>query len=66
MNQLEHIRKPIEDEFKEFVSLFNQALSHSDALLANTLDHIKKRGGKRMRPILTLLYDDYSECRHRT
>ena len=55
MDQLEHIRKPIEAEFEEFVTLFNQALSHSDALLENTLDHIKKRGGKRMRPILTLL-----------
>ena len=55
MDQLEQIRKPIEAEFEEFVTLFNQALSHSDALLENTLDHIKKRGGKRMRPILTLL-----------
>ena len=55
MDQLEQIRKPIDREFCEFVDLFNSALSHSDELLANTLEHIKKRGGKRMRPILALL-----------
>lgn len=55
MDQLEQIRKPIDREFCEFVNLFNSTLSHSDELLANTLEHIKKRGGKRMRPILALL-----------
>lgn len=55
MDYLSLIKKPIESELDEFVRLFEESLSHTDGLLSDTLDHIRKRGGKRMRPILTLL-----------
>lgn len=55
MDYLSLIKKPIESELNEFVRLFEESLSHTDGLLSDTLDHIRKRGGKRMRPILTLL-----------
>ena len=40
---------------REFVELFNDSLTHQDELLGSALTHIRQRGGKRMRPILTLL-----------
>ena len=55
MDYLSVIRKPISSELEEFVRQFNDALSHPDGLLAQALEHIRQRGGKRMRPILTLL-----------
>ncbi|MBP5387302.1 MAG: polyprenyl synthetase family protein [Prevotella sp.] len=55
MDLLTSIRQPIESELAEFVRLFDESLSHTDGLLSETLQHIRKRGGKRMRPILTLL-----------
>ena len=55
MDYLSIIRKPIEAELKEFVRLFEESLSHTDGLLSDALQHIRQRGGKRMRPILTLL-----------
>jgi len=58
MDQLSLIKAPIESELNEFIRLFNNALSHSDQLLGSALTHIRQRGGKRMRPILTLLMAD--------
>lgn len=58
MNELSLIKAPIERELNEFIDLFNEALTHSDQLLGNALAHIRQRGGKRMRPILTLLMAD--------
>lgn len=55
MDHLTSIRQPIESELAEFVRIFDESLSHTDGLLSDTLQHIRKRGGKRMRPILTLL-----------
>ena len=55
MDYLSQIRQPIEREIASFIRLFNESLSHTDGLLSNTLEHIRQRGGKRMRPILTLL-----------
>lgn len=55
MDYLSIIKKPIQHELDDFVNLFNESLSHTDGLLSSTLEHIRKRGGKRMRPILTLL-----------
>ena len=56
MDYLSIIRQPIVSELNDFNALFEQALSEADnAMLENVLDYIKKRGGKRMRPILTLL-----------
>lgn len=55
MDYLSIIKHPIEAELADFVSLFNQSLSHEDGLLGSVLEHIRKRAGKRMRPILILL-----------
>ncbi|MCQ2244634.1 MAG: polyprenyl synthetase family protein [Bacteroidaceae bacterium] len=54
-NTLDIIRKPIEKEFAEYLSLFNTTLSHSDELQNTIFEQIKSRGGKRLRPTLTLL-----------
>ena len=55
MDYLSIIKHPIEAELADFVSLFNQSLSHEDGLLGSALEHIRKRAGKRMRPMLILL-----------
>ena len=55
MDVLSVIKSPINKEFSAFVELFSSALSHPDGLLNDVLTHIRQRGGKRMRPILTLL-----------
>lgn len=55
MDFLSLIKQPIEAELSEFIELFNQSLSHDDGLLSQALQHIRQRGGKRMRPILILL-----------
>ena len=55
MDYLSIIKHQIEAELADFVSLFNQSLSHEDGLLGSALEHIRKRAGKRMRPILILL-----------
>ena len=55
MDYLSLIQKPIEKELEDFVSLFNETLTHTDGLLAQALEHIRNKGGKRMRPILILL-----------
>ena len=55
MDFLSIIKQPIEAELADFISLFNKSLSHEDGLLGSALEHIRKRAGKRMRPILILL-----------
>lgn len=55
MNALEDIKKPIQEEFEQYISLFNTTLSHSDELQNTIFSQIKARGGKRLRPTLTLL-----------
>ena len=55
MNYLSLIRKPIEKDFADFVDLFNKSLTHTDGMLSQVLEHIKKKAGKRMRPMLILL-----------
>ena len=55
MDYLSLIKQPIEANLNEFVQLFNQCLTHSDGLLGQVLEHIRQRGGKRMRPMLILL-----------
>lgn len=55
MDYLSQIKQPIEAELADFVDLLNRSLEHSDGLLSQVLDHIRQRGGKRMRPILILL-----------
>lgn len=55
MDYLSLIKQPIEQDLNDFVELFNQSMSYGDGLLSQVLTHIRQRGGKRMRPILTLL-----------
>ena len=55
MDYLSIIKHPIESEIADFITLFNQSLSHEDGLLGSALEHIRKRAGKRMRPMLILL-----------
>lgn len=55
MDSLSLIRKPIESELCRFIEIFEESLSHNNGLLQQALNHIKNRGGKRMRPILILL-----------
>lgn len=55
MEQLSLIKRPIEGELDDFIKLFNDSLSHTDGLLSQVLEHIRSRGGKRMRPMLILL-----------
>lgn len=55
MDYLKTIRKPIEEDLQDFITLFNDTLSHGDGMLQTVLDHIRQRAGKRMRPMLILL-----------
>lgn len=55
MDFLSIIKQPICNELDVFVELFNSTLEHDYELLQNVLDHIRQRGGKRMRPMLILL-----------
>jgi len=55
MDYLSLIKQPIQAELQEFVDLFNESLVHDDGLLGQALQHIRQRGGKRMRPMLILL-----------
>lgn len=55
MDYLSLIKQPISAELDDFISLFNQSLSHDNGLLAQVLMYIRQRGGKRMRPMLILL-----------
>ena len=55
MDYLSLIKKPIESELADFNYLFNSSLKHDDGLLSQVLEHIRKRAGKRMRPMLILL-----------
>lgn len=55
MDYLSTIRKPIEQELSDFITLFNDTLSHGDGMLQTVLNHIRQRAGKRMRPMLILL-----------
>ncbi len=55
MDYLELIKRPITAELEQFIDLFNSSLSHQEGMLAQVLDHIRQRAGKRMRPMLILL-----------
>ena len=49
------IKAPISAELADFIEMFNRSLDHEDGMLAQALNQIRQRGGKRMRPILILL-----------
>ncbi|HEY9550860.1 MAG TPA: polyprenyl synthetase family protein [Prevotella sp.] len=55
MDYLSRIQQPIKEELNDFIALFNRSLSHDNGLLSQALEHIRKRAGKRMRPMLILL-----------
>ena len=55
MDNLSIIKRPITGELNDFSKLFSDAFSQSNGRLASVLEHIKKRTGKQMRPILILL-----------
>ena len=55
MDYLSTIKQQIEAELTGFIELFNSSLSHEDGMLGSALEHIRKRAGKRMRPMLILL-----------
>ena len=55
MDYLSLIKQPIIQEIDDFIALFNTSLSHDEGLLQQVLEHIRQRGGKRMRPMLVLL-----------
>lgn len=55
MDYLSLIKRPIEHEFDTFCQTFDESLTSREKLLSDVLDHIRQRGGKRMRPLLILL-----------
>ena len=55
MDYLSIIKQPIAHDLDDFIALFQQALEHEEGMLGSALNHIRQRGGKRMRPILMLL-----------
>ena len=55
MDYLSLIKQPIEQDLNNFITMFNESLTHNDGLLGSVLSHIRQRGGKRMRPMLILL-----------
>lgn len=64
------IKAPIEPELEQFISLFNDSLTHADGTLEQALNYIRQRAGKRMRPMLILLIakalGSISEVTHRS
>lgn len=55
MNQLDIIRRPIEEEMSIYREYFDSFLRHDNSLLNEVLSVVASRKGKMMRPILTLL-----------
>lgn len=55
MIQKDLITKPIEAELLTLRNLIQESLTSSNPILGDALTHIRKRSGKMMRPILTLL-----------
>ena len=55
MDQLSHIRKPIEEDLERYQVLYEKDFTHTNPLLQIALQHIRKRQGKRLRPIVVML-----------
>ncbi len=55
MDFLTEIRRPIEEELKQYKLLFDSTLTHDDQFLGSVLNYLRGRNGKMMRPILVLL-----------
>ena len=55
MDSLSLIQSPIALELEDFKKTFDASMNSSNALLNSALDHILRKNGKMMRPILLLL-----------
>lgn len=55
MDILELISKPIQEDIVKYQELFELDFQHDNPLLHYALQHIRKRQGKRLRPLLMLL-----------
>lgn len=49
------IQRPVEEELNRFSIMFQETLNHDNPLLKIALEHLFQKGGKRMRPLMTLL-----------
>lgn len=52
---LKEIRKPVEADLTRFNEMFRESLKSDNPLLGMALDHLTRRTGKQMRPILVML-----------
>ena len=52
---LKEIRKPVEVDLARFNEMFRESLKSDNPLLGMALDHLTRRTGKQMRPILVML-----------
>ncbi len=52
---LEHIKKPIVDEFALFETCYQQVFATDNPVLAAIFEHLAKSKGKQLRPVLLLL-----------
>lgn len=55
MDYLSLMKQPIEKELASYSALFHSSVSYDDGLLSHALEHVRRREGKQMRPILILL-----------
>lgn len=55
MDKVKQIRRAIEEDMREFDSLFSTLFQHENPLLQQVLNVVSARRGKQMRPMLTLL-----------
>lgn len=55
MDTLTRIQQPIVEELARYNQLFDEAMQHENPLLRMALEHLAKRRGKQMRPVLVLL-----------
>jgi len=60
MSDLDALRQPIDDELKAYRALFVQTLQQDNPLLQIAVNHLLKKPGKMMRPILVLLAAKYA------
>ncbi len=55
MSHIDKIKRPIISEMEEFEKVYSKVLNNDNTLLVNVHNYIMAAGGKRLRPILTLL-----------
>lgn len=55
MDKLARSRRPVEGDLAQYKVLFDGVLAHEDDFLGRALDHVRRRRGKMMRPLLVLL-----------